>query len=68
MATNPTTPAPETSLHRTPAAAPPSPLSSKPFGGTTPCLISRRPGQLVCQAGRGDVSAEVSREDRLPTR
>jgi hypothetical protein len=33
MATNPITLAPNTSLHRTPAAAPPSPVSSKPLDG-----------------------------------
>ena len=39
MATNPTTPAPNTSLHRTPAAAPPSPVSSKPLG-VGRCLVA----------------------------
>jgi hypothetical protein len=32
MAPNPRTLAPNTSLHRTPAAAPPSPVSSQPLG------------------------------------
>ena len=32
MASNQRTLAPNTSLHRTPAAAPPSPVSSKPLG------------------------------------
>ena len=67
MATNPTTPAPNTSLHRTPAAVPPSP-GSKPFGGPKLYLISLSPGQHVSHAGRGEQRAEVSREDRLPTR
>jgi hypothetical protein len=53
MATNPRTPAPNTSLHRTPAAAPPSPVSSKPFGaavkvragaGASPCVAPRITG------------------------
>ena len=34
MATDPRTLAPNTSPHRAPAAAPPSPVSSKPLGGT----------------------------------
>ena len=39
-----------------------------PFGGSKHYLISRRSGQHVSHAGRGEQRAEVSREDRLPTR
>ena len=45
-----------------------SPLTRGPLGGPKHYLISRRPGQHVSQAGRGEQRAEVSREDRLPTR
>jgi hypothetical protein len=45
-----------------------SPLTRHPLGGPKPYLISRSPGQHVSQAGWGEQSAEVSREDRLPTR
>ena len=45
-----------------------APLSRKPLGGPKHYLISRRPGQHVSQAGRGEQRAEVSREDRLATR
>jgi hypothetical protein len=38
------------------------------LGGPKHYLISRSPGQHVSQAGRGEQRAEVSREDRLPTR
>ena len=59
---------PNPRLQRTPAAAPPSPLSRNPLGGPKHYLISRSPGRHVSQAGRGEQRAEVSREDRLPTR
>ena len=45
-----------------------SPLTRGPLGGPKHYLISRSPGQHVSQAGRGEQRAEVSREDRLPTR
>ena len=38
------------------------------LGGPKHYLISRSPGQHASQAGRGEQRAEVSREDRLPTR
>lgn len=52
---------------------PPDPLTSRRdfWGGTfreKHYLISRSPGQHMSQAGRGEHRAEVSREDRLPTR
>ncbi len=50
------------------SASPPSPLSRQPLGGPKHYLISCSPGQHVSQAGRGEQCAEVSREDRLPTR
>jgi hypothetical protein len=59
---------PNKALHRTPAAAPLSPVSFRTLGGPKHYLISRSPGQHVRQAGRGEQRAEVSREDRLPTR
>jgi hypothetical protein len=45
-----------------------SPLNAQPLGGPKHYLISHSPGQHVSQAGRGEQRAEVSREDRLPTR
>ncbi len=57
--------APNPRLHRTRLR---SPLSRKPLGGPKHYLISRSPGQHVSQAGRGEQRAEVSREDRLPSR
>ncbi len=45
-----------------------SPLSRKTLGGPKHYLISRSPGEHVSEAGRGEQRAEVSREDRLPTR
>jgi len=44
------------------------PPTRQPLGGPKHYLISRSPGQHVSQAGRGEQRAEVSREDRLPTR
>jgi hypothetical protein len=62
--------APNTRMQRTRSSASPphSPLTRCPLGGPNHYLISRSPGQHVGQAGRGEQSAEVSREDRLPTR
>jgi hypothetical protein len=45
-----------------------APLNAQPLGGPKHYLISRSPGQHVSHAGRGEQRAEVSREDRLPTR
>ncbi len=61
---------PNTRVQRTRSSASPlcSPLTRRPLGGPKHYLILRSPGQHVSQAGRGEQSAEVSREDRLPTR
>ena len=59
---------PNPRLQRTRSAPLRSPLSFKSLGGPKHCLMSRSPGQHVSQAGRGEQRAEVSREDRLPTR
>jgi len=59
---------PNPRLQRTRFALLRSSLSRKPLGGPKHYLISRSPGQHVSQAGRGEQRAEVSREDRLPTR
>ena len=50
------------------SARPGSPLNAGPLGGPKHYLISRSPGRHGSEAGRGEQRAEVSREDRLPTR
>ena len=62
------TPNPRLQRTRVRASRGRSPLSRQPLGGPKHYLISRSPGQHVSQAGRGEQRAEVSREDRLPTR
>src|SRR6185295_13556894 len=64
MATNPTTPAPNTSLLRTPAAAPPSPVSSKPFGDLrTIGLLAA----LACSACASTPSGCGANQAEVPT-